>query len=42
LNIDKFKMIEALGLKIIASKSPWILLSPYQISWKFTNRFKSY
>jgi hypothetical protein len=22
LNIDKFKMIEALGLKIIASKSP--------------------
>jgi len=35
-------MIEAMGLKIIALRSPWISLRPYQISWKFTKRFKSY
>jgi hypothetical protein len=42
MNINKFKMIEALGLKIIASRSPWISLRPYQMSLKFTKCFKSY
>jgi hypothetical protein len=31
-----------LELKIIAPKSPWMALHPYQISWNSTNRFKRY
>jgi len=42
LNLNNFKMIEAMGLKIIASRSPWMALPLYQISWKSTKRFKSY
>jgi hypothetical protein len=42
LNLSNFKMIEAMGLKIIASRSSWIALPPYQISWKSTKQFKSY
>jgi len=33
-------MIEAMGLKIIESSSPWMASPAYQISWKRTNRFK--
>jgi hypothetical protein len=33
LNLNNFKIIEAVGLKIIASRSPWVALSSYQISW---------
>jgi hypothetical protein len=32
LNINNFKNIEAMGLKIIASRSPQMAFSPYQIS----------
>jgi hypothetical protein len=42
LEFNNFKMIEAMRLKIIASMSPWMALTPYQISWKSTKRFKSY
>jgi hypothetical protein len=35
-------MIEAMGLKIIASKSSLMALPPYQISWNSSKRFKSY
>jgi len=34
-------MVESMGLKIIAFWSPWMVLSPYKISWKSTKRFKS-
>jgi len=33
---------EAMRLKIIASRSPWMALHPYHISWKSTKRFKRY
>jgi hypothetical protein len=42
LNLNNFKMIEAVGLKIIVSRSPWMALPPYQILWKSTKQFKSY
>jgi hypothetical protein len=42
LNLNHFKMVEDMPLKIIASRSPWMALPPYQISWKSTKRFKSY
>jgi hypothetical protein len=29
LNLNNFKMIEAMRLKIIASRSPWMALTPY-------------
>jgi hypothetical protein len=32
LKFNNFKIIEAMGLKIIALRSPSITLSPYQIS----------
>jgi hypothetical protein len=32
LNLNNLKMIEAMGLKIIASRSPWMTLPTYQIS----------
>jgi hypothetical protein len=32
LNLKHFKMVEIMGLKIIASKSPWMALPPYHIS----------
>jgi hypothetical protein len=41
LNLRHFKMVEARGLKIIASRSPWMVSPPYQISWKSTNWFRS-
>jgi hypothetical protein len=42
LNLNNFKLVEASGLKIIASKSPWMASSSYQTSWKSTRRFKIY
>jgi hypothetical protein len=42
LNLILTKMVEAMGLKIIASRSPWMASPAYQISWKSTKRFKSY
>jgi hypothetical protein len=42
LNLSSYKMIEAMGLKIIASRSPWIALPLYQISRNSTKRFRSY
>jgi hypothetical protein len=38
LNLNHFRTVEDIGLKIIALRSPWM----YQISWKTTKRFKSY
>jgi hypothetical protein len=38
LNLNNFKMIEAMGLEIIASMA----LPPYQISQKSTKQFKIY
>jgi hypothetical protein len=32
LNLNNFKMIEAMALKTIASRSPWMALPPYKIS----------
>jgi hypothetical protein len=40
LNLSNFKMIEAMGLKIIASKSPWMALARHKISWKYTKLLK--
>jgi hypothetical protein len=34
LNRKHFKMVEAIGLKITASGSPWMASPPYQVSWK--------
>jgi hypothetical protein len=31
LNLNNFKMIEGMGIKSIASGSPWMALPPYQI-----------
>jgi hypothetical protein len=42
LNLIHFKMVEAMGLKIIASRSPWMASAAYQILWKSTNWFKSW
>jgi hypothetical protein len=42
LNLNNFKMAEAMGLEIIASKFPRIATPSYQISRKSTNWFKSY
>jgi hypothetical protein len=42
LNLNHFKMVEDKGLKIITSRSPWMALPPYQISWKCTKRLDSY
>jgi hypothetical protein len=42
LNLNSFKIIEAMGLKVIASRSSWMALTPYKISWKSTKLFKSY
>jgi hypothetical protein len=39
LSFNDFKMIEAMGLKIIAS-SPWIASPANQISWISTSHFK--
>jgi hypothetical protein len=32
LNLDQFKMVEDMELNIIALRSPWLALAPYQIS----------
>jgi hypothetical protein len=42
LNLDNFKMIEVLELKSIATRSAWVALFPYQISWKSTKWLRSY
>jgi hypothetical protein len=42
LNLNNFKMVKNMGLKITASRSTWMVLPPYQISWKSTKQFKSY
>jgi hypothetical protein len=42
LNFINFKIIEAMGLKIIALRSTWMALRPYQISLNSTKEFKSY
>jgi hypothetical protein len=42
LNLNSFKMTEAMRLKMTESRSSWMALSPYQISWNSTKRFKSY
>jgi hypothetical protein len=42
LNLNHFKMVETMRIKIIASRSPWMASPPYQISWKSTKRFRSY
>jgi hypothetical protein len=42
LKLNNFKMIAAMGLKIIASRSPWMALLLYQKSLKSTKHFKSY
>jgi hypothetical protein len=42
LNLNNFKMIEAMWLQTIASRSPWMALPLYQISWKATKQFTSY
>jgi hypothetical protein len=39
LSLHNFKIIEALGLKINTSRSPWMALPPHQISWKYNKRF---
>jgi hypothetical protein len=41
-NLNNFKIVEAMGLKIIASRSPWMASLAYQIPYKSTKRFKSY
>jgi hypothetical protein len=41
LNLNQFKMVEEMRLKIAALRSPWMISPTYQTSWKFTNRFKS-
>jgi hypothetical protein len=40
LNLNNIKMTEAMGLKIIVSRSPWMALPPYQISLNSTRWFK--
>jgi len=40
-NVNMF-MVQAMGLKFIASRSSWMVSSAYQFSWKSTNQFKSY
>jgi hypothetical protein len=40
--INNFKKVEAMGIKTIASRSPWMALPPYQISLNSTKPFKSY
>jgi hypothetical protein len=42
LNLNNFKRIESIGLRIIASRFHWMALPPYQIPWISTKRFKSY
>jgi hypothetical protein len=42
LNLIHFKMVEAMGLRITASRSPLMASPPYQISRKSTTRFKSW
>jgi hypothetical protein len=42
MNLNNFKMIEAMGLNIIALRSPSIALPSYQISLKSTEQFRSY
>jgi hypothetical protein len=42
MNLNNFKKIQAMGLKIIAAMSPSMALPPYQVSWNSTKRFNSY
>jgi hypothetical protein len=42
LNLNHFKMIKAMGLKIITSRSPLMMSPPYHFSWKSSTWFKSW
>jgi hypothetical protein len=42
LNLNSFKMVDAMGLKIISLRPPSVATPAYQISWKSTIQFKSY
>jgi hypothetical protein len=42
LNLNNFKTIEAMGLKIIDSRCSWMALAPYQTSLKLTKQFIGY
>jgi hypothetical protein len=42
LNTHNFKMVEAVGFKIMASRSPSMAGPAYCISYKTTNWFKNY
>jgi hypothetical protein len=42
LNLNRLKTFEDMGLEIIVSRSTWLPLPPYQVSWTSTERFKGY
>jgi hypothetical protein len=42
LNLTHFKIVEAVGLKVIASRSPLVASVPYKSSFKSTDRLRSY
>jgi hypothetical protein len=42
MNLNNIKMIQAIGLQIIASRSPLMALPPYQTSRNSTKRLRSY
>jgi hypothetical protein len=35
-------MVETMGVKNVETRSPWMVLPPYKISWKSTKWFKTY
>jgi hypothetical protein len=42
LNLNNAQTIKAMVLKIIVSRSPWMALFLYQISWKSTKQYRRY
>jgi hypothetical protein len=42
LNLSNLRVNDSMGLIIIASRSPWMALPPYIISWDSTTRFRNY
>jgi hypothetical protein len=42
LNLNHVKVVEAMGLKVIASRSPAMASAPYKISSKSVKRLKRY
>jgi hypothetical protein len=42
LNLNHIKMVEAMGLKIMALRSPWMASSPYKILLRCIKQFKSW